>query len=259
MVRFADKNASFVRPSGRVDITRYVIFLDRMSMTGAELKQGRLAAKLTQAEAAARLGFTQPYLSLLERGRRTVTPAVARAATRLYGLPPTALAPPLEPPVGPAATERLPFQLATLGYPGYGHLRKGSLVNPAAVALSAVSADQLDGRVAEAMPWVLQQYPTLDWTWLVTNAKLRNVQNRLGFLVTAARRVAERRSDHAAAEKLERVERELEPARLAAETTLGREAMPEVERAWLRRHRSAEARHWNVLVGMKVEELPYAS
>lgn len=228
-------------------------------MTGAELKQGRLAAKLTQVEAAGRLDFTQPYLSLLERGRRAVTPEVERAATKLYGLPPTALAPPTAPTVGPEAAERLPYQLATLGYPGYGHLRKGHLVNPAVVALSAVAADQLDGRVAEAMPWVLQRYPTLDWKWLVENAKLRNVQNRLGFLVTAARKVAERRSDHAAAERLGRVERELEPARLAAETTLGRETMPEAERAWLRRHRSAEARHWNVLVGMKVEDLPYVS
>ncbi len=228
-------------------------------MTGAQLKQGRVAAKLTQVEAAARLGFTQPYLSLLERGRRAVTPAVARAATRLYGLPPTVLAPPHEPPVGPDATERLPFQLATLGYPGYGHLRKGSLVNPAAVALSAVAADHLDGRVAEAMPWVLQRYPTLDWKWLLENAKLRNAQNRLGFLVTVARKVAERRSDRAAAQRLERIERELEPARLAAETTLCRETMPETERAWLRRHRTAEARHWNVLAGLKVDELPYVS
>ncbi len=228
-------------------------------MTGAQLKQGRLAAKLTQVEAAARLGFTQPYLSLLERELRTVTPLLARAATKLFGLSPTVLAPPPEPPVGPAAAERLPVQLATLGYPGYGHLRKGRLVNPAAVALSAVAADHLDGRVAEAMPWVLQRYPTLDWAWLVENAKLRNVQNRLGFLVTTARKVAERRSDRAAAERLERVEKELELARLAAETTLGRETMPEAERTWLRRHRSPEARHWNVLAAMKAEELPYVS
>ncbi len=240
-------------------MTDCVIFKQVNGMTGADLKQGRVAAKLTQVEAAARLGFTQPYLSLLERGRRAVTSPVARAATRLYGLSPTVLAPPHEPPVGPAAAERLPFQLATLGYPGYGHLRKGPLVNPAAVALGAVVADHLDGRVAEAMPWMLQRYPALDWKWLVENAKLRNVQNRLGFLVAAARKVAERRSDHVAAERLKRVERELEPARLAAETTLCRETMPEAEREWLRRHRSAEARHWNVLAGMKVEELPYVS
>lgn len=227
-------------------------------MNGTELKQGRLAAQLTQVEAAARLGLSQPYLSQLERGRRAVTPAVARAAARLYGLPPTALTPPTGPPADRAASERLPQQLATLGYPGYGHLRKGSPVNPAVVALNAVAANHLDGRVAEAMPWVLERYPELDWKWLVENAKLRNAQNRLGFLVAVARKVAERRSNRAAAEELMRVEKELEPARLAAETTLGRETMPAAERAWLRRHRSAEAHHWNVLAGMKVKDLLYA-
>ena len=105
---------------------------------------------------------------------------------------------------------------------------------------------------------MLERYPELDWNWLVSNAKLRNVQNRLGFLVVVARRVAEGRSNQTAVERLLRVERELEPARLASETTLGRETMPEAERAWLRRHRSPEAHHWNVLAAMKAQDLPYA-
>ena len=225
-------------------------------MNGSQLKQGRLAAKLTQVVAAARLGLSQPYLSQLERGSRAVTPKVARAATRLYQLPPTALAPPPEPPKTKAS--ELPHQLAALGYPGYGHLRKSSLTNPAVVALEALSESNLDGRVAEALPWVLEQFPDLEWKWLLDHAKRRNLQNRLGFLVTVARRVAERQLKTSAARKLSRVEKDLEGARLVAETTLGRDLMPTAEREWLRHHRSAEARHWNVLTGMEPQDLPYA-
>jgi transcriptional regulator with XRE-family HTH domain len=227
-------------------------------MRGEQLKQGRLAATLTQVEAAERLGLSQPYLSQLETGSRAVTPGVARAAAKLYRLPPTSLTPPPEPPETRDASERLPRQLAALGYPGYSHLRKSPLANPAVVVLEALSEESLDGRVTEALPWVLEQYPELDWKWLVANAKLRNVQNRLGFLVTVALKLAERRLNKPAVEKLNRVEDELESARLAAETTLGREAMPPAEREWLREHRSPEARHWNVLAGLKLQELPYA-
>ena len=225
-------------------------------MNGLQLKQGRLAAKLTQVVAAARLGLSQPYLSQLERGSRAVTPKVARAAARLYQLPPTSLAPPLEPPKTNAS--QLPNQLAALGYPGYRHLRKGSLVNPAVVALDALSEMNLDGRVAEALPWVLEQFPDLEWKWLLDHVKRRNLQNRLGFLVNVARRLAERQLNAATAKKLGRVEEELEGARLVAETTLGRDSMPTAEREWLRHHRSPEARHWNVLAGMEPQGLPYA-
>jgi transcriptional regulator with XRE-family HTH domain len=221
------------------------------------LKEGRVTAGLSQVEAAARLGVSQPYLSQLECGRRAVTPRVAKAAARLYGLSPTALPTPAEPKV--ASNRDLPRQLAALNYPGYSHVRRGRRANPAAVVFSAAASDNLDARAAEALPWVLQRYPNLDWNWLTTQAKLRNVQNRLGFLATVARQVAEKRGDRSAAEKLRRFEGKLEPSRLAAETTLGREAMPEAEKTWLRQHRSAEARHWNVLSGMRAEDLPYAS
>ena len=227
-------------------------------MNGPELKQGRLAAKLTQVEASERLGLSQPYLSQLERGRRAVTPGLARAAVRLYRLPPTSLAPPPEHPEVKDVSVRLPNQLAALGYPGFSHLRKSSPLNPAVVVLDALSQESLDGRVAEALPWVLEQFPSLDWDWLVDHAKRRNVQNRLGFLVTVARMVAAKRLNEAAVEKLSRVQEELESSRLVAETTLGREAMPSAERAWLREHRSRQARHWNVLAGLKLQDLSYA-
>lgn len=227
-------------------------------MNGLELKRGRLAAKLTQVEASERLELSQPYLSQLERGRRAVTPRLARAATNLYQLSPTSLTPPSELPESKEVSRRLPNLLSALGYPGFSHLRKGPLVNPAVAVLEALSEQSLDGRVAEAMPWVLEQFPSLDWDWLVDQARRRNVQNRLGFLVTVARMLAERRNNKVAVERLRRVEEELEQSRLVAETTLGREGMPAAERKWLREHRSPEARHWKVLAGLKLQDLSYA-
>lgn len=227
-------------------------------MTKDQLRAARLKSGLTQVKAAARLGLSQSYLSLLEGGARKVTEGVAHAAARLYHLEPPLLRTP-EPPRLGNVQRRLPHQLAALGYPGFSHLRKSPPTNPALVALEAVSGDNLDGRVAEAMPWVLERYPELDWKGLVTYARVRNVQNRLGFFVTLARELAERSSNAEASAKLKEAEEELELSRLAAETTLGRDSMPEAERAWLRLHRSPEAAHWNVLSSMAASELPYAS
>jgi hypothetical protein len=145
-----------------------------------------------------------------------------------------------------------------LGYEPYGYLRRGAAENPAVVALEALTEHDLDGRVAEALPWVLRRYPDLSWTWLVDHAKQRNVQNRLGFVVSLARQSAERRGENHVADLLSRVEKELEPSRLAAETTLARESMTPAERKWLRENRSDAARHWNVLSGMTAESLPDA-
>jgi transcriptional regulator with XRE-family HTH domain len=229
-------------------------------MTPNELKAFRLGAGLTQVEAAARLGLSQPYLSQLERGQRRLTEGHARAMARLYGLPPTSLPVPAEAPREKWPGERLPRQLASLSYPGYAHLRPGPPVNPAVLALEALSRDDLDARVAEALPWVFLRYPDLDWSWLVSRVKLENLQNRLGFLVSVARELAERRPEwFGSAPRLREAERDLELARLAAETTLGREAMPEAERAWLRANRPREAERWNVLSSMSAEQLPYAA
>src|SRR5215471_5725162 len=150
-------------------------------MRPEELKAGRRKRGLTQVEAAGRLGLSQPYLSQLERGRRPVTRQLARDAARLYRLPPTALPLPSEP--SQASRGKLTRELAALGYPGYAHLNPNPAANPALVVLQALSEDNTDARVTEALPWVLLNYPELNWTWLLENVKLRNRQNRLGFLV----------------------------------------------------------------------------
>ena len=224
-----------------------------------ELRRGRLRAGLTQAEAASRLGLSQPYVSQLECGRRRLTAKVAHAMKRLYGLPPTSLPLPAEPP-GRGAGERLPAQLSALGYPAYAHVRASPPLNPAVVLLEALSEDDLDARVTEALPWVLMRYPGLNWDWLTSHVKLRNLQNRLGFLGTLARELAERRPDGSeAAKRLSDVERDLERSRLAAETTLSRESMPAAERAWLRANRPANAEWWNVLTSLTPQDLTYAA
>ena len=227
-------------------------------MTKAQFKAGRLKAGLTQARAAAKLGLSQPYLSLLETGARRLTDGVENAAVKLYRLPPPLLAVP-ELPRWANSQGKLPHQLAALGYPGFSHLRKSPPTNPAWVALEAVSGHNLDGRVAEALPWVLERYPELDWKALVTYAKVRDAQNRLGFFVTLARELAESRSNMKASAKLKEVERELERSRLAAETTLGRDSMTQAERNWLRENRTPEAERWNVLSRLTASELPYVS
>lgn len=228
-------------------------------MTNDRLKAGRLQAGLTQKQAAEALGVSQSYLSQLEMGQRPVTPELARAATKLYRLSATALPMP-EPPTEGHVTDaaQLARQLSGLGYPGFGHLRPRK-ANPAAVVLEALLQNDLETRLAEALPWVLLTYSDMDWEWLVGHSKLHDVQNRLGFLVAVAKVLAADRPEfESAASQLSAIERRLERARLAREDTLCRESMPAAERSWLKAHRSALARHWNLLTGLTADQLSYA-
>lgn len=227
-------------------------------MTSDRLKAGRLQAGMTQRRAAEALGVSQSYLSQLEMGQRPVTRELARAAAALYRLPATAL------PISEPSTEgrladaaQLARELSGLGYPGFSHLRSRK-ANPAVVVLQALLQNDLEARLAEALPWVLLKYPDMDWTWLVRHAKLNDVQNRLGFLVAVAKSLAAGVPENEFAfEQLSEVERSLERARLAREDTLCRESMPAAERDWLKMHRSALARHWNLLTGLTPEQLSY--
>lgn len=232
-----------------------------LPMLGQDLRDGRHSSGLTQMEAAARLGVSQPYLSQLERGRRPVTPKLARAATALYRLPATALPMPETVKSGaPADPAKLARQLAGLGYAAFEHLRSGPRANPAAVVLEALLQADLDVRVSEALPWVLLNYPQLDWQWLVDHAKRHDVQNRLGFVVAVARAVAARHPGFRGAEHwLAAAEQQLERSRLAREDTLGRESMPSAERRWLVKNRSPAARHWNMLTSLTDDQLSYAA
>jgi transcriptional regulator with XRE-family HTH domain len=229
-------------------------------MTSEQLKAGRLENALTQVQAAARLGVSQPYLSQMENGERRITADLARSAAALYRLPATAL--PIRKSVAQRVTansDSLARELAGLGYPGFAHLR-GRKSNPAAILLEALVQEDLEVRLVEALPWVVLTYPDLDWPWLIREVKLRDVQNRLGFVVAMAHELAAARPQfQAARERLFSAAQELERARLVREDTLCRESMPLAERDWLATTRSALARHWNLVTGVTADQLSHVS
>ena len=84
----------------------------------------------------------------------------------------------------------LPRLLGALGYLGFTYLAGGPAANPAAVVLTALRAPLVPARVTEALPWVLMRYVDLDWQWLMRAAKMHDLQNKLGFLTSVARRLA---------------------------------------------------------------------
>jgi transcriptional regulator with XRE-family HTH domain len=229
-------------------------------MTGEQLRSGRERKGWSQERAASRLGVSQPYLSLLERGGRRVPERLARKAAGVYGLSPALL--PVEltwSSVRPADEGALALELASLGYPGLSYLKPRRRKNPAGVLLSALAAGDLDSRLVEALPWVVWKFPDLDWRWLTGAAKLHDVQNRLGFVTNVARRLAEGSGERDKAALLGQREADLERSRLAREDTLCHDSLTESERRWLRKHRPAEAKHWGLLTDISPEHLSYAA
>jgi hypothetical protein len=132
-------------------------------------------------------------------------------------------------------------------------------MNPAELLLAALSAPDMEPRLAEALPWVVWKHSDLNWAWLLPQARLHDLQNRVGFVVALAKAVADRHHDADAVEALDRVEAALEPSRLAREDTLARASMTQAERRWLRTHRPPLAAHWNLLTGLTAEHLSYAA
>jgi len=85
--------------------------------------------------------------------------------------------------------DALAFELAALGYPGFAYLQASTERAPAEVVLSALQVSNLEPRLVEALPWVLLERGDLDWEWLVREALLNELQNKLGFLTNVARRL----------------------------------------------------------------------
>jgi transcriptional regulator with XRE-family HTH domain len=227
-------------------------------MTGAELKSARKASSWTQAQAALRLGVTQAYLSMVERGERAVSSELASRAVEVFEVPATAL-PLTEYQSHVRDAGFFQAMLGTLGYPGFAYLRGSPRQNPTALLMEALDSDDLDSRVTEAMAWLPLAYPNLNWDWLTANAKLRDGQNRLGFVVALARQAAERDGSPQLEQELATRVAKLEPSRLAKEDTLCRESMTRAERAWLREHRPKLAEHWNLLTDLTVEQLDHVA
>jgi transcriptional regulator with XRE-family HTH domain len=228
------------------------------AITPDRLRSARETAGFTQQQAAGHLGVSQAYLALMETGRRRVTEKVGLKMMDLYRLGPTVL---------PLRVDDLELwdsaylakALANLGYAGFRHLLGGPRDNPAVVLLAALSRRDVEVRVVEALPWLVVEYYDLDWEWLMREAKVRDAQNRLGFVVTLGRRVAAKRGGDTAQSKLREVEESLEQARLAREDSRCQGSLSEADRRWLRRVRPADARHWNLLTDLDAEHLPYAA
>ena len=214
-----------------------------------------------QVEAAGRLGVSQPYLAMLENGKRRLTPALARKVVAAYGLPPAELPlPEAFNPTKEADGQRLVEELAKLDYPGFAYVRTHiRSKHPGEVLLTALAQESLEGRAAEALPWLLLRYWDMDFTWLVGEAKKFDLQNRLGFVVNLARQVSERAGEAERTQALASLESLLESSRLAREDYFYRAPRNDRERQWLSQNRPEAARHWNLLSDLRPEHLQYVT
>jgi hypothetical protein len=156
-------------------------------------------------------------------------------------------------------SQQLAQQLSALGYPGFASMRAAWHRNPAEVVLYALAQTELEPRVAEALPWVLLHYPDMDHQWLLSQARLNNLSNRLGFTVSLARRAAERhdQQETVAYEVLTALEEELSKSRLDLEDDFGNPSMSAGEREWVRSNRSADAEYWHVVTDWRPEHLQH--
>jgi len=91
----------------------------------------------------------------------------------------------------------------------------------------------------------------LKWPGTVPQARLKNLQNRLGFCVTLARLASPNQA-------LAKPEQELAESKLAKEDSFCRE-LNGPERRWLESHRSEQARQWNLLSDLRPESLRYVA
>jgi transcriptional regulator with XRE-family HTH domain len=227
-------------------------------MTPHEFKSARLDKGWNQTHAAAKLGVSQAHLNCLEHGKRRLTPELVRRATSVYGLSPEILPTSEAFTPKPVDDQLLTEMLARLEYPGFVYLAtRTHKKNPSEFLLTALSQQSLDARVAAGLPWVALKFAKLD-PWLVENARKFNLQNRLGFVVTLAKRVAEGR-DHSRVSELSQLEQTLDESRLVKEDFLPRPPRTETEKEWLRDNRTEDAAHWNLLTRMRPEHLQYAS
>jgi transcriptional regulator with XRE-family HTH domain len=221
-----------------------------------QLQAARHAAGLTQQQASERLDISQAYLALLERGRRPLTSDLEARLADVYNLGPLAL--PLRTD-GLWDSSSLAAGLASLGYPGFRQLDGTAVHNPATILLAATASCNVEVRVIEALPWLAVEYCNLNWEWLIREVKIRDVQNRLGFIVTLARQLTEKRNNVAATVKLCEIEATLDRARLVREDTLCQDSLSAAECRWLKKARPAEARHWNLLTDLSLDALRYAA
>jgi transcriptional regulator with XRE-family HTH domain len=207
----------------------------------ADVLRWRKRNGLTQVAAASLLGVSQPYLSLLEKGARPLTAALRTRMKTAVGHVEQG-----------TADDRFRAQLSGLGYPGFTHVEKSrSKPRPDALLMAVLAKPEADARVVEALPWLVTAFKDqLDFISMVRQAKLQNLQNRLGFLLQVAG--VDTPGGLLAV-------RELDRARLLREDTLCWDSMPVATREWMRANRSPLAEHWNLLTRLQAEDLDDAA
>ena len=225
-------------------------------MDNADFKTLRTTAGWTQVQAAGKLGVTQAYLSMVERGMRPVSDELTAKALQVFEVPPMQL-PLKEAKESHWTTSRFEEELGAMGYPGYAYLRGTPSSNPAELLLAALNTDNLGARVREGLPWLPFHFPEMNWRWLVSHAKLANRQNRLAYVVQLAMQVADKHGMSALAKRLDTELQVLELSRLAGEDTLCHQRMTQAERRWLLANRPAQAAHWNLLTDLVPEHLAH--
>ena len=232
-------------------------------MDVGNFKRARNQAGLTQQRAAAKLRVCQSYLSMVENGQRALSPELARRMVHVYKLSPVSF-PPSESRWDPkrADPDQLAADLAGVGYPGFAYLRKGrSKRNPGELLLTALAQDRLEARLFEALPWLVLRHWEMDTGWLVKEAKLHDLQNRLGFVVSLARNARSKASlpNPQRDVALEQLESTLKRSLLAKEEALGEAKLSDAEHKWLKEHRPKVARDWNLLTNWRPETLRYVA
>lgn len=228
-------------------------------MTGHQLRKYRKKSGLTQVGAARALGVSQTYLSLLENGDRPLNPRLERKAVNAFSLSLTELpSKARQLKVDTVNDDQLTVDLATLGYKGFSHYKPARRKNPADVLLSALNANNRDARLMEALPWLVLAFPSMNWHDVKRVAKMHDLQNRLGFVVSVARGLAEKRRDKTAVATLAQREAELDRSMLAREDTLCNDQMTNAERRWLATNRTDDAKHWRILASLSPQLVRYA-
>lgn len=229
-------------------------------MTGREFKQARKQKHLTQGAVAKLLGVSQAYVALLEKGKRSFPDGLARRAVVRLQMNPLAL--PVKEQKRSLNAENFAKQLASLGYPGFASMRSGWKRNPVQVLLDALAQDNLEARLTEALPWLLTNYANMsnaNRDWMVEQARVRNLNNRLGFVVTLAMQVLARKGETASEhyESLALLEANLKESRLDKEDTLC-QTLSMTEKEWLKDTRPEQAAFWHLLTDWRPEHLQYA-
>jgi transcriptional regulator with XRE-family HTH domain len=211
---------------------------------------------LNQQEVARRLGVSQTLVSLWEHGVRKVS-AKRLHQLRQLGMKLSPVALPLRDEVNLGDSDYAQ-ELSNLGYPGFAHFQSAEPNwNPAQLLVAALSERNLDRRVAEALPWLVMRYWEMDWDWVHRQAKLGNLQNRLGFTLALARKLAEREKLQEVEARVGKQEELLQESLLAKEDTYGYERMTRAERKWLQSRRSADAARWHVLSDLEPAHLAH--